>query len=72
MRLHPRLPVLYSEPVEIMKSLTAVTGSTWRATTPATHTHCAAVNAPADATRHANAFTYANKYGSSGTWSTIG
>jgi len=68
--------VLYPKAVEIMSTSSsikgAVMGSTWRATTPATHTHFAAVNAPADSTRHGYSFTYANKYGSGGTWSTIG
>jgi len=49
----------------IARSTTA-TAATWHASTPATHSF-AAVNAP----RHA-AFTYANKYGSSGTWRNIG
>jgi hypothetical protein len=51
--------------VSIARSTTA-TAPTWHASTPATHSF-AAVNAP----RHA-AFTYANKYGSSGTWRNIG
>ena len=53
----------------------AVTGSTWRATTPANHFFAAADAsfAPNGHTGHkGHAFTYANKYGECGSWRSIG